>query len=220
MPYDMRKTLLKPGSKIRRMSKDGHAYGYVPFRHSTPGSRGKAGPPMGSPYAERGDLSLAGTGRLGPQIALSVQRATAPMSREQAHKVGQRVHRQAARLGGTVSAGAVTIWGGRLKAGSGNATARARGGVKAGVRKLYRHHTTDIYQGMVKKQHVYKKAVQSQYMTWRTISEKSKVGWMHPGIMPRHLAPKVQQYVETQAPRVIRRTITAAVNHRGLKQIL
>lgn len=57
------------------------------------------------------------------------------------------------------------------------------------------HHKSSIYQGMIREEKVYKGAKQSQYLTFRRISSRSKEGWVHPGITARHLARKVEQYV-------------------------
>lgn len=61
-PFDMRDTLLKEGSRLRRISKEGHAYGYVPFRTKTEGARGRT---FTNAYAEvLGKKRAAALGRL------------------------------------------------------------------------------------------------------------------------------------------------------------
>jgi hypothetical protein len=168
--YDMRDTLLGPGSRLTKISKDGTRYGSVPFRHGTPGSRGGAGVPMGRPY--------------GPS-----------MGQESAAELGKDIYKaakglEASRLfrnkGGT-------HWGERLPAGM--------------APRLAPHHKTDIHAGMVRVQHKYKKSTQSQYMTFRTISERNPEGWFHPGIQARNLAGEVETWINRRAPRIVATTV-------------
>lgn len=52
-------------------------------------------------------------------------------------------------------------------------------------------HKTNVYQGMVKQTSQYEKVKQSQYVTFRTISNLSDpMSWIHPGFQPKNLAEK------------------------------
>ena len=64
------------------------------------------------------------------------------------------------------------------------------------VRKPYRNPRTQ------------KTTVQSQYTTFRTISDQSSEGWMHPGIEPRKLSDRVAQH----AAKVMHVAVRAAYN--------
>jgi len=78
--------------------------------------------------------------------------------------------------------------------------------------KLREHHTTDIYAGMVRQEKTYRKATQSQYTTWRMISDnpatiRSTVSggnsWTHPGVPAARLLPDVKRYLAEEAPAVL-----------------
>ena len=147
---DMKAALL--AGRNAKQGKDG-PYNTIPFRHMTPGATGRFGQPMGSAHAK------AGT-----------------MNREEAARLGRRIHRMAKGLeGSTTHAGASgTKWGDRLPAGT--------------APKLRKHHKSDIYAGMVRMEKTYANSTQSQYMTFRRVSEKSDPrAWVHPGIEGRHL---------------------------------
>jgi len=193
-PYDMRETLLGPGSTIRRQGKKG-AYASVPFRHGTPGSRGQSGTPMGAAY--------------GPTHSGS-RRAGDLMSPQGARELGTRIYDMAKRLSPTkVGQGQRTRWGERLPAGF---APLLRGANPAHPDPRMRQgHKTDIYAGMVRERHTYEKATQTQYMTWRTISEASPQGWIHPGIEAHHLVDQVSAYVDRIVPRVISAAVDAAL---------
>ena len=95
---DMRTTLLgpnvpvaPPGQKGKRQAKDGSYYRAIPFRHSTPGSAGTVGAPMGSAY----------------ENVVSDSKA-----------LGRKVYAQAKKLKGSTSdAGGTTRYGGSLPSG-------------------------------------------------------------------------------------------------------
>lgn len=66
------------------------------------------------------------------------------------------------------------------------------------VGKLKDSHTTSIYSGMKKM------PGGAGYKTFRTISEspKNRQSWMHPGITPRNLAPRVRTWVNSVVPQL------------------
>jgi hypothetical protein len=89
---------------------------------------------------------------------------------EDSRKLGKEVYAAAKKLSATKSEpyGGVG-YGGRLPAGM--------------APKLKEHHAVDIYAGMVRAEKKYKKATQSQYVTFRTISTDSP-GWIRPSTLP------------------------------------
>jgi hypothetical protein len=171
--YDMRMTLLGPGKGNRSAS--GGYYRSIPFRHSGAGSAGLAGTPAGSQYGPRGPTSL-GLGGL--------------MSASSAREMGENVMQAARRLKASKQAqpGARTAWGARLKAGM--------------APKLSPHHATDIFAGMVRVRHTYRKGGGTKNMTFRTISTDVSSGWQHPGIQGVDLMAKVEEWVSDMAPRM------------------
>ena len=56
---------------------------------------------------------------------------------------------------------------------------------------------------MYRERTTYAQATQTQYKTFRTISEAVTIGWKHPGFEARNFAEKVSEYVEKIAPAVI-----------------
>lgn len=69
--------------------------------------------------------------------------------------------------------------------------------------KMSPHHKTDIYAGMYRQEKTYSKATQSSYVTFRTISESSPMGWTHPGIEQFNFLEQAAQHVEDQFDPVI-----------------
>lgn len=110
---------------------------------------------------------------------------------ESAGDLGKRIYAVAKKLEATTSTpeGGVE-YGGRLAAGM--------------APKLKPHHSTDIYAGMIKSRKIYAKATQSQYTTFRTISEKSDPEkWIIPQGSPgygRHFLDQVEDYIARTAP--------------------
>lgn len=50
-------------------------------------------------------------------------------------------------------------------------------------------HKSNLYEGMIKIQKTYEKATQSQYISFRRISDLSDpLSWIHPGLSAKHLA--------------------------------
>jgi hypothetical protein len=179
--YDLRETLLHGPSA--RQSAAGYAYAYIPFRHGTPGSTGLAGTPMGMAYAAAGENSRSG----------------GPLGADQARQFGAEIYKRAKRLRG------------RRMTESQVQRAFGEGSVL-----LRPHHKSSIYAGMVRGRKSYKNektgktTTQSQYTTFRTISERVTEGWIHPGITARHLSARVADYLRTVAPRVISRALAMA----------
>ena len=180
---DMRTTLLGPnvpevpvGARGKHPNKKGGFYRAIPFRHTTPGTGNQSGSPMGSAY--KGHDAVAN-----------------------AKKMGAAVYRAAKKLdASTTTRAGYQQWGGRLN------TSRLRGGLakgSKGVPLLKPHHKSSIYEGMVKLQKTYEKATQNQYVTFRTISTTTGVGWIRGAIPARHYAEKVNAFVQQLLPKAI-----------------
>jgi hypothetical protein len=209
--FDLRETLLGPGSSIRKpimkaVGKNsrsgatmyeftGGYYAHIPFRHGTPGSSGLAGGPMGGAYGEQGALSRAvgGGKQPGGQSAI--------MSTARAHAFGEAVHAAAKAMRARHNAGNQRHAADRLH-------------VPGPLLKA--HHKTSIYHGMVKVRKPYrnprtqKTTVQSQYATFRTISDSVSTGWMHPGIEPRHLSKQVEAHAARVTHAIMRQLYNQA----------
>jgi len=186
--FDMRKTLLgdSPTSKPAKVSKSGHKYKSIPFRHATPGTKGAVGAAMGSRMGPQGASSLAwGSGGI--------------MSKGQAAKLGNRLYKAAKSLQA----------GQRLK----TSDKRRKGFVQ--VPKLAPHHSSSIYAGMTRQitSGPARKGAQRQslYTTFRTISEATDTGWIHPGITARRLIPDVEAFARTLIDGAIRVGISRAL---------
>jgi len=186
--FDMRTTLLSGKSRLTKVGKDGKRYGHVPFRHGTPASGGGGGTPMGRAYGPVGDDSRGVGGVVGSDDAKSmgarVYAAAKTLSATKTHTY------TSARSRGSITE---TKWGGRLQEGL--------------APKLHERHATDIFSGMVRERHTYDRATQTKFMTWRTISERTGTGWIHPGITARHLASSVEEWVGEHAGKIVANAI-------------
>lgn len=188
-PYNLRKTLLKPGGKVKRSAK-GHLYRSIPFRHTGPDSSGKTGgPAVGQAYTAEGqrETSRAHRGQL---------------SQAEARTMGRAVWRQAQALEPTLGVpGGKVQYGGRLDVSD----------IPGASEPLRARHATPIYAGMIRQQKTYQRATQSTYMTFRTISNNPDTvredeggrNWMHPGIEARGLFEKADAYVQRIAGPVL-----------------
>jgi len=179
--WDLRLTILKPGTRRLKVSKAGYLYVSIPFRHMGPSASGRSAQAAGSQFTEaslrsdskafRGDLTAAA-----------------------ARTMGRAVMREARKLAPTLSSvgGGKVQYGGRLAPGTG------------GAELLRARHVTDIFSGMVREEKTYEKATQSQFTTFRTISNNPESfredeggrNWTHPGITARHLVPEAKAYME------------------------
>lgn len=183
-PWDLRETLLNPGGKKVRISRKGHRYLFVPFRHMGPNASGKNAPAVGSAYTKDGQ---------GPQHRAH----RGDLSAKQARLMGRAVWKAAKALSATTGApGKKTKWGGRLAPGTG------------GAGLLRPRHVVDVYAGMARQSKTYQAATQSQHVTFRAISNNPDTkrsddaggaveqNWMHPGIQARNLFPMTETYIE------------------------
>jgi len=190
---DMRTFLLGPdvpvvprGERGKHQNKEGGYYRAIPFRHAIPSSGKVVGGAMGKAY--RGHEAV-----------------------RDAKKLGREIYRLAKKLDATTSNPyGKTKWGGRLQ----SRKARTYGiviGQGPMVPLLKPHHTTDIYQGMVRSEKVYNKAKQAQYHTFRMISTTGgdPSSWIRKPIQARHYADKVNEYVQRVAPMSLRAFLEA-----------
>lgn len=187
-PYDLRKTLLKPGGKVRRSAK-GHMYRAIPFRHAGPTSSGRQTAAVGQAYTSEGqrETSRAFRGR---------------MTQAEARTMGRAVWRRAQKLAPTTGTpGGRVQYGGQLDT----------DGIAGASETLRARHAAPIYQGMIRQQKTYEKATQSTYMTFRMISNNPDTvreddggrNWMHPGIEARGLFKAADEYVQRIAGAIL-----------------
>jgi len=190
--WDLRETLLGEGKG--KVSKDGHRYRAIPFRHGTPGSQGQAGTPVGLRYGPQGPQSRAwaAQGHVGEGMAA---------------QLGQAVYAQAKRLRGQR----------RLPNRTYVDLGHLPGGHKrVAVPLLAPWHSTDIYAGMKRTEKKYRVATQGQYTTFRMISEANPTGWIHPGITARNLHQQVEREVSGLLTQVVAAALRGAARGRGV----
>jgi hypothetical protein len=181
---DLRLTLLGPNAKGKKRAKDGHFYRAIPFRHAVPGGGGQQ------------EAAEAQGSKIGQNVGPAMGSAYGGVVAD-AKKLGRDVYRKASRLKASMGEpGTQTRWGKRL--------AERVGGAPL----LKPHHATDIYAGMVRQEKTYKGTTQSQYTTFRTISEANPVGWIRPATEGKHLAERVAPFIEEIAPRAFEAYIT------------
>lgn len=172
---------MKPALLAGRNAKQGKEgpYNVVPFRHGTPGTTGRAASPMGSQYGGGTETHFV-AGRVGK------------LTEKAARNLGRGIHRAAKALEATTThPDGGTRWGARLP---------------AGMAPLMRaHHKTDIYAGMVRQEKTYAKATQSQYTTFRAVSQKSDpASWIHPGLEPRDFFKQAAGQIDKIVPRLLK----------------
>lgn len=109
--------------------------------------------------------------------------------------LGKAIYKAAKALSATTSKpGGPTTWGERLPPGL--------------APLLQPYHATDIYAGMAREEKTYRKATQSQYMTFRTIAvdaQGAPVGkspWIRPATDGVHLLREVVAFTQSIAPQV------------------
>ena len=97
----------------------------------------------------------------------------------------KKVYEQARQLKASVKQGNAMKWGGKLP---------AQGAPGSNPTSGYRHKNQK-HEGMVRIEKQYKAATQSQYMTFRVVSEKSAPGsWIHPGYEAHYIARGVSDF--------------------------
>jgi hypothetical protein len=154
--------------------------------------RGKKGKYLVVPF-QHGSKDTGGR-NVGPEMPASIYQA--------AKKLAPTVSRPT-RGGGHAKP---VRYGGRLTEHSAHLNAHAR---KLLTTKQKPHHHSSIYRGMIREEKTFKKATQTTgYFTFRTISEKVKRGWHHPGIPAANLAKKTQRHVRKIARHMLMHSTT------------
>lgn len=107
----------------------------------------------------------------------------------------QQVYKQARELKATIRQGNAMKWGGRLPA----------QGAPGANRTTGHPHKHDKYEGMARIEKTYAKATQSQYMTFRVVSEHSAPGsWIHPGYPAHHIARSVSAFCKPAVEKMLK----------------
>jgi len=210
-PWDLRNTLLRPGTRKLRVSKTGHYYLSVRFRHSDPTTAGQVGTPAGQQHSKDGQrlLNRGFRGRMDGDDARTMGRAAIREAQQlaatrsgPAGTEDQRRSQDALRkLAANYAAKGNKRWADKMVTAAYNAAPRA---VQYGDRIEEGHapilrarHATDLFAGMVRETKTYEKATQAQYATFRTISNNPKSyryddeggsmerNWTHPGFTAR-----------------------------------
>jgi hypothetical protein len=177
--YDMHNTLLGPN---------------VPVVKRGSGMKGKYAKKGGGyyrpiPFAHTGPKSVGATGTpIGRPFLKQGGNA------QSVEKMAKRIFDAAKKLSPTTGMpGQKITYGGRLPAGM--------------APKLQPHHKTDIYAGMIRQQKTYKKATQSTYTTFRTISTGSR-GWIRAATKGRKFAQRTAEEVKNSiAPGVFKQIL-------------
>jgi len=77
--------------------------------------------------------------------------------------------------------------------------------------KLKPHHRASPFEGMQKVHKQYRSSSQSQFMSFRTISEGNPEGWIHPGIVARNLHVEVESHINDALGRIVSTAVTKAL---------
>lgn len=111
-----------------------------------------------------------------------------------------QVYQQARQLKATIKQANAMKYGGRLPA-------QGKPGQNPTTGYQHKH---DKYEGMVRVEKKYGKATQSQYMTFRVVSEKSDPdSWIHPGYQAHNIAKGVSDFCKPAVERMLRDAATA-----------
>lgn len=179
--WDLRATILKPGTRRLKVSRAGYFYASIPFEHADPGASGRNAAPAGSQYTEA-------------NLRQDSRAFRGDLDQQAARTMGRAVMREARELAATRSAvgGGRVQYGGRLAPGTG------------GAQVLRDRHVTDLFAGMIRQEKTYERATQNTFTTFRTISnnpdsmreDQGGKNWTHPGITARRLIPEAKDYME------------------------
>jgi hypothetical protein len=198
-PYDMRETLLGPsvpiappgGGRGKQRTATGDFYRTIAFRMTGPTSTGRNAQKVTDAYARQ-------------------------LGADAARELGKKAWREMKKLApSTSNPGEKTKWGERLKTAGTALEVRGRShklvtnpdGSKTLVRGGGREHAAPLFEGAVKKQQTYKRATQSFYGTFRTISTAVPDGWIHPGYEGARIVPEVMAYIDRVGPDMVKAVI-------------
>lgn len=133
----------------------------------------------------------------------------------------QSVYSKARALKASIKTANGTKWGGRLPAQGPRGQSRTAAlNTKTGKVEHYQH-SNNIHEGMVRVEKSYQGAKQSQYMTFRRVSDKSASNsWYHPGYeahnTARNVARVCQPVVEEMLRDAAEKDLTRVVTSMGL----
>ncbi len=184
------KKMLNTSLKVRVTSK-GTRFLYIPFRHNTPGNNAHANAMPQDIYSMAKNLEASMV--VGQNLRVSGQ--VNPALRDRWEKVASSKNSR----GSMASSSKFLVpqsaykWGGRLPAGLSP--------------KLQPHHKTDPHAGMVRfNSSTPGGANSSVYLTFRTMSEKSK-GWIVPAQQGQKIAEKVVTDMQPKATQAFQQAI-------------
>jgi hypothetical protein len=173
-PVDLRETII-PNARNRRVSAKGHRYAVIPFRHGTPGTSGR------------------NVGRPMPRPIHNVAKALSPTLSDPKRGGTFRGHPSPGNAVYRLSEGLAQV-------GMKRVSTEAR---RLLVDKQRPWHSTSIFSGMIRQEKTYEAATQSQYKTFRVITENPDAQtdsrkWQHPGIAAHGFIAKVQSSLSDQ----------------------
>lgn len=174
------------GGARAKTAKAGHKYLTIPFRHGTPGTSGRnVGIPM-----------PPGIHEAAQKLKESVSRPKNPIGAHGGKTVlyGQRLHPDLPHVG--------------------KVTKDILHSKTVGKHRYQPWHATSIFTGIIRQRKKYQRASQSQYTSFRVISqavirgEKDKAGkatqhWFHPGIKARRFAQDTSRYLKKIAAQAV-----------------
>lgn len=174
---DLRKTMLGPGARKVKISKSGHRYMSIPFRHMAPGATGRNAPAMGERYS-----AVLGT--------------------QTANELGKRVYELSKKLAPKLGIpGQITQQGGSLSEAEGGPLLRPRHstGLYSGMKKVQK-----AYAGARGSQFMTFRTISDNPSTFRWDADDPNPGinWRHPGIAAHHFFIAAQGYIAEIAPAV------------------
>jgi hypothetical protein len=190
---DLKSILLekqREGSNSIKISKNPEVgrYRVIPFRKMLAGATGRNFPVMGTAYDKTmGETASSRMRNRIVEMAKSKSATTQKMMTYTDPQTGQKIERYRTMK-----------WGGAIPR-------------KEGGPKLNPEHSTGLYSGMYRIPSR-KQGGPSQYLSFRTISEKGKSQWMQSPIEARDLVLEVQQYVMRIAPEILGSEVSTSID--------
>ena len=198
--------IVPPGQRGMHMSKRGHLYRSIAFRHAIPSSQGLVAPRMGSAYArtEGAEKSV----EIGKAIYAAAKKLTPSVTGFAPAAIGAA--RGAGRISGAVLGAGFGLagrrWGGRL-----DQAAAEKIAPPLQNRVTGKIHSTSIYAGMYRMRPP--EAVAGSYRTFRTIS--TAPASMGKWIRPKTAGKKFGEQVARDLGPLARQIIVALVESAG-----
>lgn len=189
------KQMLNTSKKVR-VSKKGTRFLYIPFRHNTPGNDGLANPMPPSVYDVASNLEASMV--TGEKLRVSGQVKSQYSDRWNAVAASKNARGSTTSSSKYLVKQSIYNWGGRLPAGMSP--------------KLKPHHATDPHAGMVRfDTSTPGGAKSSAYLTFRTMSEKSK-GWIVPPQEGQKIAQGVIEDIRPKAQMAFQKAIARTLS--------